>query len=363
MLMTWLRRYCLPTLLALIALTSPLPAWALPEAELAASFETQVRPYFKGQFATGSFKGAGGVTLCYAERPLPNPHGSLVLVGGRTEFLLKYAELLYDLRELPFAIYILEHRGQGGSERLLPEPDKGHVDNFQDYVDDLSTFIDTVVRPQPQQPLTLLTHSMGGTIAALYANSHPGLVSGMILNAPMLAINTKPFPEGVARLLAQGASRLGFRAAYVPGGGPYDPAKPFSQNEVTQSPVRFALNQRLALSSPARPLGSPTYGWLAQAFAGMASLAREHRGLTMPVLLLAAGADTVVDKRPQVQFCADLPDCSLVEIPGARHEILMEEDSIRERALSLIRDFLARFIPHQPQGASNINPLFQEPRP
>jgi len=94
-------------------------------------------------------------------------------------------------------------------------------------------------------------------------------------------------------------------------------------------------------------LGSPTYGWVEQALAGMDSIARDHRGLTMPVLLLQAGADTVVDKRAQSALCADLPDCALVEMPGARHEILMEEDARRDLALAQIRDFVLPLLARQ----------------
>jgi len=334
---------------------------ALPENELASSFESQVKPFFEGQFALGSFKGAGGLTLRYAKREAPTPGGTLVLVKGRTEFLTKYAELFYDLRDLPLSIYLLDLRGQGLSDRLLPDHEKGYVSDFQDYVDDLSIFIDTVVQPDSRQArseqnplrgaetkhgqsLVMLTHSMGGTVALLYANTHPGKVSGMILCAPMLGINPRPFPVSVARFLAHGASFLGFGAAYVPGGGPYDPAKPFASNDVTHSQARFSLNQRLVAAQPADALGSPTYGWVDQAFAGMDRISADHRNLTMPVLLLRAGADTVVDNRPQSGFCSDLPACALAEMPGAKHEILMEVDTIRNLAIGLIREFLQRNV-------------------
>ena len=199
---------------------------------------------------------------------------------------------------------------------------------------------------------------MGGTVAALYANSHPGKVQGMIFCAPMLAIKTKPFPVFVARLIAQGASRMGLEAFYVLGGGPYDPTKSFDRNDLTHSQARFCLNQKLIASASVNALGSPTYGWIDQAFAGMRLLGEDHGKLTMPVLLLQAGADTVVDNRPLVDFCAHLPVCTFVDLPGAKHEILMEEDSIRNRAITLIRNFLLSQTPvkHQQgeQGSSSI---------
>lgn len=339
-------------LLAVSLICLPLPAQALPEGELATSFESQVRPFFEENYTRGAFQGGGGLTLRYAARQIPNPQGTLLLVKGRTEFLAKYAELLYDLRDLPLSIYILDLRGQGASDRVLADREKGHVDDFQDYVEDLSILIDTVIKPEPTMPLVMLTHSLGGTVAALYANSHPDRVRGLILCAPMLAIKTKPFPVSIARLLAKGATFLGFGTSYVPGGGPYDPATPFAANDVTHSEPRFSLSQRLLAASPADALGSPTYGWVHQAFAGMDRLALDHRRLTMPVLLLQAGEDTVVDSTPQAAFCADLPVCTLIPLPGARHEVLMEKDAIRTQAISRVREFLERHTtePFLPQG-------------
>lgn len=355
------------TILTTLIVLLPLPADALPEQELASAFESQVRPFFAEQFIFDSFQGAGSVTLRYAKRKLSNPLGSLVLVIGRTEFLSKYAELLYDLRDLPFSTYLYDPRGQGASDRLLPEHDKGHVDNFDDYVVDLSVFITNVVTPadnpkptgaaqNKKLPLFLLTHSMGGTVAALYANSHPDMTQGLILCAPMLAINTNPFPVPVARLLARTASLIGYDTSYVPGGGPYDPSKTFRNNKVTHSQTRFELNQTLVASSPVNTIGSPTYGWINQAFSSMQRLKKNHRQLTMPILLLQAGDDTVVGNRPQSDFCADLPTCTLVNLPGARHEILMEEDKLRNQAISLIRNFLTHHTPTRHQQLSHLPP-------
>ncbi len=336
---------------------------AVPEGELAASFTGQVSLFFEENFTLGSFQGTNGVTLRYAKRQAPNPRGIVVVVNGRTEFLAKYAELFYDLQDLPWSIYIFDQRGQGRSERLLADHDKGHVVNFNDYVADLSIFIDTVVLPDRKLPLVMLTHSMGGTVAALYSNSHPDAVQGLILSSPMLAINTAPFPAAVARLLAQGATRLGFGASFVPGGRPYNPTKPFSANDVTHSQARFGLNQKLIASAPANAVGSPTFGWVDQALAGMAKLVADHRYLTMPVLLLLAKDDTVVQIKPQADFCGDLPDCTLVDMPGARHEILMEEDSIRNQAIALIRNFVERLAPVQHQQGLNGAPQPKEDRP
>jgi hypothetical protein len=45
--------------------------------------------------------------------------GALVLVGGRTVYAEKNAELLFDLKDAGFFLYIYDHRSQGLSGRLI----------------------------------------------------------------------------------------------------------------------------------------------------------------------------------------------------------------------------------------------------
>ncbi len=62
----------------------------------------------------------------------------VVICPGRIESYVKYAELAYDLFHLGFDVLIIDHRGQGRSGRLLADPHLGHVNRFNDYVDDLA---------------------------------------------------------------------------------------------------------------------------------------------------------------------------------------------------------------------------------
>lgn len=332
------RPAALLVLLALLCL--PGHSQGLAEADLARAYPEQVRPFLAQQFTFATLTSGDGLTLRYAKRRAAQGRASLVLVMGRTEFMEKYAELLFDLRDLPLSFYLFDQRGQGLSSRLLAEHDKGHVGDFADYGADLALFLRTVVRAEQPGPVVLLGHSMGGLVAALHANAHPEEVAGLVLSAPMLAIDTRPLPEWFARALARAAVSLGQGGHYVPGGRPYTPDKAFAANDVTSSLARFALNQGLVRETPGNALGSPTYTWVRQAFLAMDGFAREHRQLTMPILLLQAEADQVVKNEPQTALCRALPDCSLVVLPGARHEILMERDAVRDLALARVRAFV-----------------------
>ncbi|VDZ91188.1 Lysophospholipase L2 [Lelliottia amnigena] len=86
----------------------------------------------------------------------------IVVCPGRIESYVKYAELAYDLFHLGFDVFIIDHRGQGRSGRLLSDTHRGHVDHFSDYVDDLAAFWQQEVQPGPWRKRYILAHSMGG---------------------------------------------------------------------------------------------------------------------------------------------------------------------------------------------------------
>ena len=67
--------------------------------------------------------------------------GVLVLLPGSTEAAMKYIEVAYDFMNLGYTIYVLNHRGQGVSEKLTDPPGKNYIDNYRFLLDDIETFI------------------------------------------------------------------------------------------------------------------------------------------------------------------------------------------------------------------------------
>jgi alpha-beta hydrolase superfamily lysophospholipase len=91
---------------------------------------------------------------------LPN----IVISPGRQEPMKKYYELVHDIQDANF--YLIDHQGQGESERLLKDSHKGHVIAFQDYVNDFSLWMSSHVIPGTiGKPLYLIAHSIGAAIA------------------------------------------------------------------------------------------------------------------------------------------------------------------------------------------------------
>lgn len=302
----------------------------------------KIEEFWRREFVSSGIAGAGGVRLQYAARRETAGHTALVVVSGRTEFMEKYAELFYDLRQAGLSFYIYDHRGQGSSQRLLADPRKGHVDSFADYVEDLGIFLATVVRPDTPRHIVLLSHSMGGTISLLYAAAHREALSGLILSSPMFAINTRPVPGIFARFVSRIAVLAGRETDYVVGAGPWIRETRFENNRLTGSRARFERNRRFVAEKPVLSLGGPTYGWLAQSFAVTSELRKKEIGLRLPVLLLQGEADRVVGLREPAEVCGRFANCKRISFPGGRHELLMEADSFRTPVLEEIGAFVAR---------------------
>lgn len=144
---------------------------------------------------SGSFTGAGsGPRIDWrAWRPEGRPRATLVLAHGAGEHAGRYEHLLARLVPAGFAVHALDHRGHGTSGGA-----RGVVDRLQHAADDVGTLVE--LAREPDVPLFLMGHSMGGAIVLLRALDHPGGLAGLVLSAPALTLGSGPLP---LRLLAR----------------------------------------------------------------------------------------------------------------------------------------------------------------
>jgi lysophospholipase len=258
------------------------------------------------------------------------------IVQGRGEFIEKYFEVIADLRRRGFAVATFDLRGQGGSERLLSNPRRGHVVAFTEYDRDLAIFIDEIVKPTLPQPLIGLGHSLGGNILLRNAQDEASPFTRMVLVSPMIAIhrNMLGVSPAIARAYANIACLFGLAGTYVRGGRDEpDDFRDFETNRLTTDHVRWSRTKAIIEAAPELALGSPTVGWLRAALRSTAMLSRPDypKYVCVPMILFAAGADKVVSTQAIEDFAADLKVGSDILMPGSRHEILQETDAVRQR--------------------------------
>ncbi len=303
------------------------------------------------QAEQGSFAGVDGVPIHYAVLRHPQERGAIALCTGRVETYLKYHELVDDLYRMGFSLYLWDHRGQGLSGRMLANPHVGHVARFDDYIADMHAFYQTRIAPAGHRHLALLGHSMGGAIATGYLQRYPDHFQAAALSAPMYGIRL-PAPKAVLQPLVTLMAAL-MPGRYVPGGSDYDPVR-FEENELTGDARRYAEFRALYEAWPGVKLGDPSLGWLAQALRQIDRLATMT--VSVPILVMQAGDDNIVDNDAQSAFCARQPQHQLLTYPGARHELLIEQDPIRSAVLSAAEQWWVHHGAAAPSAVSVANP-------
>lgn len=264
---------------------------------------------------------ADGVGLRAAFRP-GGGRGLALLFQGRTEFHEKYRPVADRLTERGFAVAAVEWRGQGGSDRPVGHPRKGHIDDFAEFGRDVAAWLaapEIVATPGPQ---VALAHSMGGLIALRALTSGALKVQAAAFSAPMWGLSLGRAAELVARALAFGGCALGLSRRYAPAGGDesYALSNP-GNNVLTADPCQARWIADVTRANADKALGGATLGWLRAAFREMDALAPTP--LTTPAMVIAGTDESVTSLDAMRSRCAR-DAIEMREIPGGRHELMFE---------------------------------------
>src|SRR5215468_9781831 len=292
---------------------------------------------------TGAIATPDGVKLRFARwAPPPGRKGTVCLFQGRAEFIEKYFETVRDLRARGFAVATLDWRGQGMSQRGLRNSRKGYVRSFDDYAIDLDTFINEIVLPDCPPPHFALAHSMGASILLRAAYNGNRTFDRTVLLAPMIALPGMRRTRAT-RMLVRAMRLAGLGMSYVPGGdSTVMMQRPFIGNLLTSDPVRYARNVAVLEARPELATGWPTVAWTDSAFRVMGELAEPgYPGrIRQPILIIAAGQDGIVSTPAIDDFSVRLRAGSHLIVPGARHELLMEQDRFRGQVFAAFDAFV-----------------------
>lgn len=318
------------------------------EHNLTEHYRQNILPFWQHSVIESNFVSKDRIVIAYAYTLNPQAKATIVISPGRTEGYLKYQELIFDLHQKGYMVFIIDHRGQGLSGQLIDHPQKGHVGDFQHYVDDLKQFYDDVVADKTIGQRFLLGHSMGGTIATLYLQQRPDDFAAATVSAPMYGFNAGKLPTALAKPLIRGLiwykKQTETTEDYFFNQGDYHWV-PFEQNELTHSEIRYRQFRQQNEDVPALQLGGITFGWLSTSFNAIDQLFEHLNQLKIPMLLLQAGSDTVVNLAAQDHFCQQMQQyhgCQKLVLKGSKHEILFETDDIRNQAIQVMLGFFDR---------------------
>ena len=272
----------------------------------------------------GFFVGANDVKIYYKYFLQPDKEkGAIVISDGRTEAAVKYKEVIFDLFNNGYSVYIHDHRGQGFSGRMLENADMGYVDEFSYYVDDMKYYIDNFVAPHNHKNIFLLAHSMGGAIGVTFLEEYPGYFNAAAFSSPMLGF-------GFANCCVVGLL-AGDKPKYAMGHTNYDDGLvSFKENTLTGCEIRYNRMNRIFEKFPGARLGGATYQWANKSCKQFDVIFDNISNIKTPLILFSAGDEEIVSSSAHNDFIDELSssgkEIKAYLVDGAKHELLIEKD-------------------------------------
>ena len=289
------------------------------------------------------FTSHDGAKIRYMLWPKEGAKGTVIILGGRTEFIEKFYEDMYLWQARGYAVAAMDWRGQGLSHREHKDRERHFVLNFDDHIADLKCFFDQILNSQMPAPYTLMGHSAGSHNILRFLHDHGDLVERAILVAPMVKIDTGGVPVFLNTMLLKLMTAIGQDHRYVPGHTSFKEGRWGWRDQLTSDDERFE-DEDYFIKHKDRGLavGGVTYRWFSSALRsiGILNSAGYAEAIDTPILMLQAGGDTIVDNDAMIDFAKRLPQVGLVRIEGAMHEILKESDDKREMVWQAIDHFI-----------------------
>jgi acylglycerol lipase len=273
----------------------------------------------------GRFAGSGGPEIYWQSwRPDDRVRASLVIAHGAAEHGGRYAALAERLVAEGVAVYAVDHRGHGHSDGR-----RAVIDRRVRAISDVGRMIDLAAAEDGGRRPYLLGHSMGGCLALDYALSDQDHLAGLILSGPLVELDTPRPLLALSRLLSAVVPRLGVYGV--------------AATAVSRDPEQV----RRYDEDPLNYRGRLPVRTVAELAAAIATFPARAAGLTVPLLIMQGGADTIVPPSGARALArlAGSEDKTFIEYDGLFHEIFNEAEPDRG---AVIGDLLGWLRPRLP---------------
>lgn len=127
----------------------------------------------------------------FCRKDIPSSCKAIIIIAhGFMEHSGRYIDFAKFLIEHNYGVCVIDHRGNGFSEG-----DKGDIEDFFDFVEDLHYLVKSLKRVY-NKPIITYGHSMGGLITFIFGLKYGKEVEGQILASPALGVpvGMKNFP-------------------------------------------------------------------------------------------------------------------------------------------------------------------------
>lgn len=273
----------------------------------------------------------GSTLLVRDWRPAQETGRGLYLLHGLGEHVGRHDALARWFCERGWRVRAHDHFGHGRSSGP-----RGVIGRRDQLVEHAAKLVDAFAQELDSPPL-LLGHSMGGALAATLALATGTRISALILSSPALATRMSAGKRRLSSLLNAIAPGLA-----LPNG--IDPKQLSHDDAVVRAYVEDPLVHRRICARLVR--------WILEAGEGAR---RDASRLSVPTLLLVAGADTLVDPAGSRMFADRAPRALLTLhwYPSLRHEIFNESEPERSGVLADVDRWLQAIVPDRRADAAS----------
>jgi len=239
--------------------------------------------------------------------PESEPRAVLLIVHGLAEHSGRYGNVVDHFVPLGYAVYGIDHLGHGKSEGR-----RVYVKRFDDYTSTLKVYFDKIHGWQPDKPIFLVGHSMGGLISAVYLLDHQAELAGAILSGPAVKIPGHVTPPilFVGKMLSALTPKFGLLALSADGVS-RDPS-------VVQAYVNDPLVHR----------GKATARLAAEMLKAMQAISGQAARITLPIMIVQGSADRLVNSSGarMLYDAVSSADKEIKIYDGLYHEVFNEPE-------------------------------------
>lgn len=269
------------------------------------------------------FKTHDNHRLYYQSHVPEKPRAVLIVTHGFSEHAGRYKNFINTFSN-EYAIYVFDLRGHGRSDGI-----RAHVDEFDDFVEDLRLFVDMVAKGHKSKKKFLIAHSMGGQIAVNYLAKYPdNPLAGLITSSANIKVAV-PI-NFIKRYLGLALSHI-FPTMRL--------CHDINTKWISTDPETVRSFERDPLVHP-----HITVNLARHIFENQDTIMDKACRITLPVLMLHGGADLICTHEGTEDFFKNLKsrDKKMKIYDGMYHEIFNELK--RETVFSDIRQWLEKRV-------------------
>jgi acylglycerol lipase len=268
----------------------------------------------------GYFKDVRDSNIYYqAWLPEEEVKAAVLIVHGLGEHSGRYGNVVEKLVPHGYALYGFDLYGHGKSDGP-----REFIKSMADYMDTITHYKAMIKAWQPDKPLFILGHSMGGLLVPHYLLDHAEDFRGAVISAPAILV-----PPGITKMVVAAGKVLSVLA-------PKAGVMQLDANGVSKDPevVRAYVNDPLVFH------GKTSARLSAEMLDAMMRVNNEMSEIKLPVIILQGSKDLMADPEGAKKLYQNVSseDKTLKVYKGLYHEVFNEPE--RAQVLSDLEGWL-----------------------